>query len=221
MLSTPVGLCRACLRAAAAASRCPPVALALSSAPPSHRYLDHQQQHGQRRRFHRRHHHHRRYASSAASSSYALEVTDPLVLYDNLVRSGRIQYDESQVRILVQLRRLHADLLDYRPSMSLRHLLESSMSSKARSASSSSSSSIDRDAPPPRILPDFTASRSLVRALTHEDDVREDMGSLSPHAELSSAISYQTSTHQSASFSPGLSGQARLCFSIYSTAACP
>ena len=106
-------------------------------------------------------------AEASPTSSNALEVTDPLVLYENLVRAGRIQWDESQVRLLVQLRRLHSDLVDYNPSLSLRYLLESSVPS----SSSSSAARGDLDAPPPRILPDFNASRSLVRALTHEDDL--------------------------------------------------
>lgn len=149
--------CRACLLAA----RRPSSLLLAAAFPTSPR------RHRSRRRF---------YATATAtdsssdagssSSSFALEVTDPLVLYENLVRSGRIQRDEAQVRLLYQLRRLHSDLVNYQPSMSLRYLLESSVPNNVTKRDG------ERDALPSRMLPDFNASRSLVRALTHEDDVR-------------------------------------------------
>ena len=108
-------------------------------------------------------------ASSTSSSTTAIEVTDPVVLYENLCRSGRIRWDEEQVRTLVQLRRIHGTLVDYRPSMTLRYLLETSASAGARRSGGVVGSS--DDAPPPMILPNFNASRDLVKALAHEDDL--------------------------------------------------
>ena len=105
----------------------------------------------------------RRTFATNASTSTAIEVTDPLLLYENLVRSGRVQWDEEQVRILVQLKRIHQSLVDYRPSHSLRYLLEK----PAREATSSAS----EDGRIGLVLPSLRSEKSLVRALTHEDDL--------------------------------------------------
>ncbi|BGP36208.1 hypothetical protein JCM10449v2_000106 [Rhodotorula kratochvilovae] len=54
-----------------------------------------------------------------------LQVADPLLLYYGLVAQGKVKKDEEQLRALVQLRKLHAELLDYQPPVHLLTLLES------------------------------------------------------------------------------------------------
>lgn len=70
--------------------------------------------------------------------------------------------DEDQVRLLYQLRKVHDTLVDYEPSQSLRGMLETTA---AKEASAQEASELTG-----KILP-FLGSRSLVRALTHEDDL--------------------------------------------------
>lgn len=105
-----------------------------------------------------------------ASTSTSISITDPIVIYHSLVQGGRIQHDENQLRLLYQLRKVHDTLMDYTPSYSLRHLLESSRPERKSGSSSSSLSDHAYDSPPARILP-TRASKSLVQALTHEDDL--------------------------------------------------
>lgn len=104
------------------------------------------------------------------ASSTAIQITDPIVLYENLVRSGRIQQDEQQLRLLYQLRKIHDELMDYKPSYSLRYLLESA---RTETGSSSSRNGDDRGAAgaiTQSIIPS-KATKALVQALTHEDDL--------------------------------------------------
>jgi len=88
-----------------------------------------------------------------------------MVLYENLVTSGRIKWDEKQVRLLVQLRRIHQTLVDYEPSQGLRFLLETAPTA-GRSASSGSQDDVSRV-----VLPNFKSGKSLVKALIDEDDL--------------------------------------------------
>jgi hypothetical protein len=104
-------------------------------------------------------------ATTDASSSTSIAVTDPVLLYKDLVRRGRVQWDEEQYRILIQLRRIHQTLVDYRPSYELQYLLETP--SRSNNASSSSGS----DSPSSFVLPSLRGDKSLVKALTHEDDL--------------------------------------------------
>ena len=105
----------------------------------------------------------RRKSYSTDATSTAIEVTDPLLLYENLIRSGRVQWDEDQVRILVQLKRIHQSLVDYQPSHSLRYLLETPSRENTSSTLNDSSTAF--------VLPSLRSEKSLVRALSHEDDL--------------------------------------------------
>ncbi|GAA5964226.1 hypothetical protein JCM8115_002839 [Rhodotorula mucilaginosa] len=81
----------------------------------------------------------RRTASTAASpaSETGIQVADPLLLYFSLVAQGKIKKDEEQLRALVQIRKLHADLLDYQPPVQLVTLLDSIRSLPSSSKSES------------------------------------------------------------------------------------
>ncbi|KAM0745812.1 hypothetical protein T439DRAFT_369898 [Meredithblackwellia eburnea MCA 4105] len=61
----------------------------------------------------------------ALATSSELQVTDPLLVYRGLVAQGKIKYDLEQMRALVQMRKLHQELLDYQPPIRLLTLLES------------------------------------------------------------------------------------------------
>ncbi|GAA6063760.1 hypothetical protein JCM10212_002712 [Sporobolomyces blumeae] len=63
--------------------------------------------------------------SAAPQTSTAVEVADPLLLYFGLVAQGKVRKDEEQLRALVQIRKLHEELLDYQPPIRLLTLLES------------------------------------------------------------------------------------------------
>jgi len=56
------------------------------------------------------------YSVASSSSSNLPQVTDPLLLYNSLVAQGKIQQDEFQKRMLVQLRKIHQVLVDYQPN---------------------------------------------------------------------------------------------------------
>ncbi|KWU41050.1 hypothetical protein RHOSPDRAFT_23715 [Rhodotorula sp. JG-1b] len=85
----------------------------------------------------------RRTASTAASpaSETGIQVADPLLLYFSLVAQGKIKKDEEQLRALVQIRKLHADLLDYQPPVQLVTLLDSIRSLPSNSKSESNARS--------------------------------------------------------------------------------
>lgn len=96
------------------------------------------------------------------ASSTAIQITDPILLYENLVRSGRIQQDEQQLRLLYQLRKIHGTLMDYKPTYSLRYLLESA---RPETASDDGSKQLGQHIVPSK------ATKALVQALTQEDDL--------------------------------------------------
>ncbi|GAO50867.1 hypothetical protein SAICODRAFT_6940 [Saitoella complicata NRRL Y-17804] len=50
-----------------------------------------------------------------SQSTTAVAISDPLVAYQTLVKSGRLQTDESQFRAAIHLHKLYERLLDYRP----------------------------------------------------------------------------------------------------------
>jgi protein AFG1 len=106
----------------------------------------------------------------AASTSTAIQITDPILLYENLVRSGRIQRDENQLRLLYQLRKIHDVLMDYKPSYSLRFLLESARPETSSSTASGRFDDRDITSLSARILPS-KVTKDLVRSLSHEDDL--------------------------------------------------
>ncbi|GAA5845216.1 hypothetical protein JCM3766R1_003359 [Sporobolomyces carnicolor] len=68
-----------------------------------------------------------RHASTSIppSSSTEIEIADPLLLYFSLVAQEKIKKDDEQLRALVQIRKLHEELLDYQPPIRLLTLLES------------------------------------------------------------------------------------------------
>ncbi|GAA5842336.1 hypothetical protein JCM5353_000763 [Sporobolomyces roseus] len=68
-----------------------------------------------------------RLASTSAdqTTAGAVEVADPLLLYFSLVAQGKVKKDEEQLRALVQIRKLHEQLIDYQPPIRLLTLLES------------------------------------------------------------------------------------------------
>lgn len=72
--------------------------------------------------------------------------------------------DEEQVRTLLQLKKVHTTLVNYEPSQSLKRMLASSPSIKE-------STSDDTGSLANRILPNLRTEKSLVKALTHEDDL--------------------------------------------------
>lgn len=78
-----------------------------------------------------------RLQATASSSSTQLEIADPLLLYYNRVTRGLIQKDDEQIRALVQMRKVHAELLDYQPPVRLLTLLESLRPTTDRSSTSS------------------------------------------------------------------------------------
>lgn len=96
------------------------------------------------------------------ASSTAIQITDPILLYENLVRSGRIQQDEQQLRLLYQLRKIHGTVMDYKPTYSLRYLLESA---RPETASDDGSKQLGQHIVPSK------ATKALVQALTQEDDL--------------------------------------------------
>lgn len=102
------------------------------------------------------------------ASSTAIQITDPILLYENLVRSGRIQQDEQQLRLLYQLRKVHDVLMDYKPSYSLRYLLESS---RPEFGSSASRGNHDQGNTITQSILPSKATKELVQSLTHEDDL--------------------------------------------------
>ena len=53
-----------------------------------------------------------------------LAVLDPLLLYESLVSQGKITSDESQRRMLVQLRKIHRTLVDYNPPIHMVMMLD-------------------------------------------------------------------------------------------------
>ncbi|GAA5949749.1 hypothetical protein JCM3765_007675 [Sporobolomyces pararoseus] len=63
--------------------------------------------------------------STSPSSSTDVAITDPLILYFSLVAQEKIKKDDEQLRALVQIRKLHEELLDYQPPIRLLTLLES------------------------------------------------------------------------------------------------
>ncbi|KAK4699334.1 hypothetical protein P7C70_g6928, partial [Phenoliferia sp. Uapishka_3] len=68
-------------------------------------------------------------ASRVAVRSLATEtqvsLTDPLAVYRGLVATGKVRSDPEQLRALVQMRKVHQNLLSYQPPIRLLTLLES------------------------------------------------------------------------------------------------
>ncbi|TFY80899.1 hypothetical protein EWM64_g3117 [Hericium alpestre] len=54
-------------------------------------------------------------AASSENHSGLPQPTDLLEQYRGLVALGKLQYDEDQIRVIMQLRRLRKDLADYAP----------------------------------------------------------------------------------------------------------
>ncbi|KAJ6594281.1 AFG1-like ATPase-domain-containing protein [Mycena capillaripes] len=67
----------------------------------------------------------------AAYSASVPHHTDILDKYRGMIAAGRIQHDEDQIRVIMQLRRLQKNLTDYAPAMVAPHLLDSPESSSA------------------------------------------------------------------------------------------
>ncbi|GAA5899369.1 uncharacterized protein JCM6883_005198 [Sporobolomyces salmoneus] len=107
-----------------------------------------------------------RFASTATSSnnSTAVEIADPLLLYFSLVAQEKIKKDDEQLRALVQMRKLHEELLDYQPPIRLLTLLESIRELSPPPPSSSSSSASTAVTPTSR-FPAWPFKRSALSDL--------------------------------------------------------
>ncbi|BGP21193.1 hypothetical protein JCM10295v2_000064 [Rhodotorula toruloides] len=114
-------------------------------------------------------HSHRALSATAPSRAAAtgVEVADPLLLYYSLVAQGKIKKDEQQLRALVQMRKLHGELLDYQPPVQLFTLLDSI---RALPSASSSSATVSSSS----LLPAWPFRRSplssLGEGLTEQDE---------------------------------------------------
>ncbi|KAJ7723551.1 AFG1-like ATPase-domain-containing protein [Mycena metata] len=74
------------------------------------------------------------YSSTLAAPPHSASLPqsiDVLQRYRGMVATGEIQYDEDQIRVIMQLRRLQKGLLDYSPAMVAPHLLDSPETSSA------------------------------------------------------------------------------------------
>ncbi|KAJ7497659.1 AFG1-like ATPase-domain-containing protein [Mycena latifolia] len=76
---------------------------------------------------------HLSHSFDALNSKYSTlpQPTDLLDKYRGMVATGQIQYDKDQVRVIMQLRRLQKELLDYTPAMVAPHLIDSPETSSA------------------------------------------------------------------------------------------
>ncbi|GAA6008111.1 hypothetical protein JCM10207_007033 [Rhodosporidiobolus poonsookiae] len=111
----------------------------------------------------------------------ALEVADPLWLYYSLVAQGRCHRDPAQLAALVQLRKLHEQLLDYQPPIHLVTLLESLRSSQSSPTSSAAAGALSA---PSSSLPAWPFRRSPLSVLgsglsPEEEDERRHLAGLS------------------------------------------
>ncbi|KAF8199804.1 AFG1-like ATPase-domain-containing protein [Mycena galopus ATCC 62051] len=61
---------------------------------------------------------------AATYSTLLPQQTDLLERYRGMVSAGKIKEDEDQVRVIMQLRRLQTELVDYSPAMVASHLLD-------------------------------------------------------------------------------------------------
>ncbi|GAA5916009.1 hypothetical protein JCM5296_001159 [Sporobolomyces johnsonii] len=105
-------------------------------------------------------------APPPASSSTEIEVADPLLLYFGLVAQGKIRKDDEQLRALVQIRKLHAELLDYQPPVQLVTLLDSIRELSPSSAKPASSAV--------SVLPAWPFRRSALSELGQELSPEEE-----------------------------------------------
>ncbi|CEQ38630.1 SPOSA6832_00097 [Sporobolomyces salmonicolor] len=100
------------------------------------------------------------------SASTEIEVADPLLLYFGLVAQGKIRKDDEQLRALVQIRKLHAELLDYQPPVQLVTLLDSIRELSPSSADPASSAV--------SVLPAWPFRRSALSELGQELSPEEE-----------------------------------------------
>ncbi|KAJ7646946.1 AFG1-like ATPase-domain-containing protein [Roridomyces roridus] len=91
--------------------------------------------------------------------STALSHTDLLEKYRALVTAGHIKHDEEQVRVIMQLRRLQKELVDYSPASIAPHLLESPETSSSAWYKSTSEDDESAD------------SRALVSLKSHAEEL--------------------------------------------------
>ncbi|KAF7357706.1 Lactation elevated protein 1 [Mycena venus] len=68
---------------------------------------------------------------ATAYSTLVPQQTDLLDRYRGMVSAGKIQHDDDQIRVIMQLRRLQKELIDYSPAMVAPHLLDSPETSSA------------------------------------------------------------------------------------------
>ncbi|KAI0744112.1 AFG1-like ATPase-domain-containing protein [Daedaleopsis nitida] len=98
-------------------------------------------------------------------STYLPVQTDLLERYRGLVASGRIQQDEEQIRVIMQLRKLHRDLEGYAPPALLSRYLN-----QTHTVASSQASRPWWKADEP-IIEQETAFGSLARVRTHAEEI--------------------------------------------------
>ncbi|KAJ7282878.1 AFG1-like ATPase-domain-containing protein [Mycena rebaudengoi] len=104
---------------------------------------------------------HYRLHKATYSTTMLPQHTDLLDRYRALVTAGEIQYDEEQIRVVMQLRRLQRELADYSPAMVAPHLLDNPETSSAWWINNPS---VDPELP-------TTASHSIVSLRSHAEEL--------------------------------------------------
>ncbi|KAJ7077260.1 AFG1-like ATPase-domain-containing protein [Mycena belliarum] len=91
------------------------------------------------------------------------QPTDLLERYRGMVAAGQIEYDEDQIRVVMQLRRLQKELLDYSPAMVAPHLLDNPETSSAWWSEHPTAESASSD----------SDSLALIALKSHADELAE------------------------------------------------
>ncbi|GAA6033705.1 hypothetical protein JCM8097_004391 [Rhodosporidiobolus ruineniae] len=129
---------------------------------------------------------------NSSPSSRELEVADPLRLYYSYVARGLVRKDDEQLRVLVQLRKLHEQLIDYQPPVRLVTLLETIRSLPSSSVAAPTSSSASSDLATLN-LPAWPFRRSPLSALgaglsPEEEEERRQLASLSEKEKTTQVV---------------------------------
>ncbi|EMD37678.1 hypothetical protein CERSUDRAFT_136414 [Gelatoporia subvermispora B] len=111
--------------------------------------------------------------SNAAYSGLAIQHVDLLERYRGLVALGKIQYDEEQIRVIMQLRRLQKELEGYTPPALATHYLDDwSSGARARQAQQAEDEySWWQASEDPEL--NNAKSHSLVRVRTHAEEIAD------------------------------------------------
>ncbi|KAF7376475.1 Lactation elevated protein 1 [Mycena sanguinolenta] len=105
----------------------------------------------------------RRSFGTGPYSTQLPQQTELLEIYRGMVSAGKIQYDEDQIRVIMQLRTLQKELVGYSPAMVAPHLLDSPETSSAWWTNNSSSESDALD----------VNSRNLISLRNHAEELVE------------------------------------------------